>query len=450
MAPLIILLATFAALYWIDRFALKGRLGLSFVGRAAMAVMLIATGISHFTNTEEMIAMMPDFTPAKRELVFFTGICELAAVPGLLWSKTSRLASILLLIFFVLVLPANIAGSLKQVQFGGMEYGSWYLVFRIPLQALFIWWVWYFGVRTGAVGVPPPRLREAGETPAAHPMQKLQDWFTQQWVIIRGRRIDPKDVPWLNGPFGKVGGIGGAFIDQLAEKEGLIVKRNVEAGGLISSIGDLNLTEPELARLSKLVIDFYENTANYALSLSIAWNPLFRILGVLTNKLFSHRINQLNIPTVNFDDAETLKSEIVCLVEPLSNETRHTIWFRTIESSGQVVYSGVYGTCRLPSGKTCIKAAFPLPYGNATVIMIPSVGADGELILESSGKEFGDAGFYFLLEDSGGGKWSQFIRSFRDRLTIRVENDHLLAEQSLTLWNYQVVRFNYRIVLSDS
>ncbi len=278
-------------------------------------------------------------------------------------------------------------------------------------------------------------------------MQKLQDWFTQQWVIFRGRRIEPKDVPWLIGPFGRVGGIGAAFIDQLAEKEGLIVRRNGESGGLIPSIGDLNLTETELARLSKPVIDFYENTAKYDLSVSVSWNPFFRVLGVLTNKLFSNRINQLNIPTQDLDDAETLKSEIVSLIEPVSNDTRYTIWFRTIESSGQVVYSGVYGTCTLPSGKACIKAAFPLPNGNATVIMIPSVGPNGELILESSGKEFGDAGFYFLLEDSKGDTWSQFIRAFRDRLTIRGEKDHLLAEQSLTLWNYRVIRFSYRIVM---
>ena len=148
MAPLIILLVTFAALYLVDRFAVKGRLGLSFVGRAAMAVMLIATGVSHFTNTEEMVAMMPDFIPAKREIVYFTGICELLAVPGLLWKKTSRLTSIMLLIFFVLILPANIAGSLKQVQFGGMEYGPLYLLFRVPLQMFLIWWVWYFGIKS--------------------------------------------------------------------------------------------------------------------------------------------------------------------------------------------------------------------------------------------------------------------------------------------------------------
>jgi uncharacterized membrane protein len=71
----------------------------------------------------------------------------LLAVPGLLWKKTSRLAAILLIVFFALVLPANIAGSFKQVNLGGMEYGPLYLLFRIPLQIFFIWWVYYFGIR---------------------------------------------------------------------------------------------------------------------------------------------------------------------------------------------------------------------------------------------------------------------------------------------------------------
>jgi uncharacterized membrane protein len=147
MAPLIFLLATFAILYLVNRFFLNRRLSISFIGRASMAVMLIVTGVSHFTSTQQMVDMMPEFMPAKREIVYFTGVCELLAVPGLLWSRTARLASILLIVFFILVLPANIAGSLKSVQYGGMEYGAMYLLFRIPLQILFIWWVWYFGVR---------------------------------------------------------------------------------------------------------------------------------------------------------------------------------------------------------------------------------------------------------------------------------------------------------------
>jgi uncharacterized membrane protein len=148
MAPLIFLLGTFAVLFLINRFLTGQGLSTSFIGRASMALMLIVTGVSHFTNTQQMIDMMPDFMPAKREMVYFTGVCELLAVAGLLWSRTARLASILLIVFFVLVLPANIAGSLKSVQYGGMEYGPLYLLFRVPLQIFFIWWVWYFGLKT--------------------------------------------------------------------------------------------------------------------------------------------------------------------------------------------------------------------------------------------------------------------------------------------------------------
>lgn len=146
MAPLIFLLATFALLWAVNRFLLSRRWNLAFIGRASMAVMLIVTGISHFTNTAEMVSMMPDFMPAKRGIVYLTGVVELVAVVGLLWERTSRLASILLIVFFIAILPANIAGSLKSVQYGGMEYGPLYLLFRIPLQLFFIGWVWYFGI----------------------------------------------------------------------------------------------------------------------------------------------------------------------------------------------------------------------------------------------------------------------------------------------------------------
>ena len=149
MAPLIILIVAFVLIFAANRFFLSGRLSISQIGRYALALMMLVAGISHFTatGTEVMTQMMPDVIPYKRELVYFTGVCELAAVPGLIFERTSRLTAIMLIIFFMAVLPANIAGSLKQVNYSGMEYGALYLLFRVPLQMLFIWWAWYFGLR---------------------------------------------------------------------------------------------------------------------------------------------------------------------------------------------------------------------------------------------------------------------------------------------------------------
>ena len=88
-------------------------------------------------------------------------------------------------------------------------------------------------------------------------MQKIQDWITQQWVILTGQKIDLENFSWLIGAFGNVNGTGEDFINQLAQKENLIIERNVKTQGLISSIDKLNLSENQLSNISKEVIRFY-------------------------------------------------------------------------------------------------------------------------------------------------------------------------------------------------
>jgi hypothetical protein len=276
-------------------------------------------------------------------------------------------------------------------------------------------------------------------------MQKFQDWFTQQWVIFTGKNINPKENSWLMGCFGEVNGIGEKFIYQLAEKEDLVINRNSYNKGLLDSISSLNLKENELKNLSKKVVDFYEKTSEYDLQLSVKWNPIFKIFGYIVNRLFSQRINQLNIPIKNIQSTEKLSSEIIELVSRNANEVKYTIWLRKFQSTGKVIYSGIYTTCTLPSGITCVKAIFPLPKGNATVILKPSIGEKNELILDSSGKQFGDAGFYFLLNDSKGNCWSKYIKSFTDKLIVSDKSDKLNAIQILKLWNLKVARFEYKI-----
>lgn len=147
MTPLLFLLTVFGLLFGINKFLLQDKLSLSFIGRVSLAIMLIVTGIAHFTRTDLMVEMMPEFLPLKKEIVYMTGILELLAVIGLLVGRLSRITAILLIIFFVAVLPANIVGSIKQVNLGGMENGIMYLLFRVPMQILFIFWTYYFGVR---------------------------------------------------------------------------------------------------------------------------------------------------------------------------------------------------------------------------------------------------------------------------------------------------------------
>jgi uncharacterized membrane protein len=145
MSTLIVLIFSFGILWLLNMYALR-RFNLEEIGRASLALMLLFTGIAHFYKTGEMVQMMPAFLPNKLQWVYLTGVVEVAAAGGLLMTKTVQWTSIGLILFFLAILPANIIGSLKKVELGGMENGPAYLYFRIPLQFLFIGWTYYFGI----------------------------------------------------------------------------------------------------------------------------------------------------------------------------------------------------------------------------------------------------------------------------------------------------------------
>ena len=78
------------------------------------------------------------------------------AAIGLLIPRFQRLTSILLILFFIVLLPANIYAAMLRVNLQTANFdgkGPSYLWIRVPLQLVFIGWVWYFGYRRRS-GVP--------------------------------------------------------------------------------------------------------------------------------------------------------------------------------------------------------------------------------------------------------------------------------------------------------
>jgi uncharacterized membrane protein len=148
MAPLVVLLVVFLATWLLGRVTKSHTLTVNRAGRIAMCAMLLFTGTSHFYLTKGMILMMPDFLPAKEAFVYGTGLLEILFGIGLIFESTRKLTSVLLILFLLAILPANIIATLKQVDIPTATYtgpGTSYLWFRIPLQLFFIGWVYYFG-----------------------------------------------------------------------------------------------------------------------------------------------------------------------------------------------------------------------------------------------------------------------------------------------------------------
>lgn len=129
---------------------ITGGLNYPLSGRIAMAVMLLFTAIGHFVFTKGMVLMLPGFLPFKKLLIWFTGFLEVAAAIGLLLPALQQTTAWLLIIFFVLILPANINAASKHIDYQKGSYegpGAGYLWFRVPLQLLFTGWVYWFALR---------------------------------------------------------------------------------------------------------------------------------------------------------------------------------------------------------------------------------------------------------------------------------------------------------------
>ncbi len=144
MKPLIILLAVFAlssGILWL----IKPTVDFALAGRIAIAAMLLLTAFGHFKFAEGMELMLPEFLPYKRQWVYATGILEIAAAVGLLIPSLYPVTGILLIVFFILILPANIISSNKGINIETAAFdgpGMGYLWFRIPLQLFFLAWTY--------------------------------------------------------------------------------------------------------------------------------------------------------------------------------------------------------------------------------------------------------------------------------------------------------------------
>jgi uncharacterized membrane protein len=144
MKPLLALLAVFLItifISWISSDSINYRL----CGKMALSAMLVFTAMGHFRYKKGMALMLPASFPWKVPTIIITGIIELLAAIGILIPLTSRLTGILLIIFFIVILPSNIYAAFRNVNIETASFdgnGTTYLWFRIPLQLFFIGWTY--------------------------------------------------------------------------------------------------------------------------------------------------------------------------------------------------------------------------------------------------------------------------------------------------------------------
>jgi uncharacterized membrane protein len=100
----------------------------------------VVAGALHFAKPRMYEAIMPPWLPRHRELVYASGLAEMAGGAGLMTQRLRRPAGWWLIATLVAVFPANVHMALNPDDFE-VPGGRAALVGRLPFQLVFIAWV---------------------------------------------------------------------------------------------------------------------------------------------------------------------------------------------------------------------------------------------------------------------------------------------------------------------
>jgi hypothetical protein len=193
--------------------------------------------------------------------------------------------------------------------------------------------------------------------------------------------------------------------------------------------------------------DFYQRTARYRLAVDARWSPLFLPLGWLLVGTVSRRIAQLNFPLRAREAATGMTSGVLRLCDPATGETGFTGWLRTQPATGHAVYVGLYGIAHPPGeAGPCVRVIFPLPHGSSTVLLRPSVGADGSFRLISDGRRFGEAGYYRIHQGRDGVRRARYVLALKESFRLWAAPDGVVhTDHQVRFFRLPILRLRYAL-----
>jgi len=110
-----------------------------------MGVFYVFAGAMHFVSTDFYTPMMPPYLPAHLQLIYLSGIAEIALGIGVLIPAYRKVAAWGIIALLIAVFPANLHIALNNIPIGGASEGLGAANYiRLPFQGLLILWAWWY------------------------------------------------------------------------------------------------------------------------------------------------------------------------------------------------------------------------------------------------------------------------------------------------------------------
>jgi uncharacterized membrane protein len=112
------------------------------ISRFALALFFIIAGTVHLVAPAPYLAIMPPYVPWPAAMVALSGVAEILGGIGVCFRATRVAAGWCLIALLVAVFPANIHAISTGMIIDGHALPVWMLWARLPVQLLFIAWVY--------------------------------------------------------------------------------------------------------------------------------------------------------------------------------------------------------------------------------------------------------------------------------------------------------------------
>jgi uncharacterized membrane protein len=113
----------------------------------ALCGFFLVAGLLHFLRPKPYVSIVPAALPRKLEIVYASGVAELAGAAGVMLPGTRRLAGWWLIATLLAIFPANVNMAVNAERYRRIPEALLWL--RLPLQALLIAWAWRVAVKPG-------------------------------------------------------------------------------------------------------------------------------------------------------------------------------------------------------------------------------------------------------------------------------------------------------------
>ncbi|MGD9680148.1 MAG: MauE/DoxX family redox-associated membrane protein [Candidatus Obscuribacterales bacterium] len=110
-----------------------------------LSCLFVIAGVFHFTHPEVFVEIIPAILPAKKLIVYVSGMFEIAGGITLQVPITRRSAGIGLIALLIAVFPANINMLMRAEHYPAIPTLALWL--RLPLQFVLIYLVYWSSIR---------------------------------------------------------------------------------------------------------------------------------------------------------------------------------------------------------------------------------------------------------------------------------------------------------------